>query len=188
VDSWRGVFEASLGADVVGIWVLQFLVWLEMHSDLLVAVGFPDKFCVWAWKEALCNDSCLWVVLCWSHLFLDSSSHMLQVNCMQFPPAGLFAEFWNLVLHLSTSLHESLLLNAAVPSSFCRPQHLAFLKCDLVLSGMCAHAGSASHAGPHPPTVSPFSSRTLSPSHSWHFWLGCPGTESKQCWLHQKLD
>jgi len=34
---------------------------------------------------------------------LDLSSHMLQVNCGWFPPAGLFNEFWNLVLHSSVS-------------------------------------------------------------------------------------
>jgi len=34
---------------------------------------------------------------------LDLSSHMLQVNCRWFPPAGLFTEFWNFVLHSSMS-------------------------------------------------------------------------------------
>jgi len=84
---------------------------------------------------------------------LDLSSHMLQVSCRQLPPASLFAEFWNLVLQLSVSPQESLLLNAAVPSSLCTQQHLVFLKCDLGLSTgrMWAPAGSASQADLHPP-------------------------------------
>jgi len=96
---------------------------------------------------------------------LDLSSHMPQVNCMWFPPAGLFIEFWNVVLHLSMSLQESLFLNAAVPSSLCRLHHLVFLKRDLVLSKMHAPARSASHDDSCPPMVSPFSSGSLSQSH-----------------------
>jgi len=81
---------------------------------------------------------------------LDLSSHTVQASCEQLPPASLFAEFWNFVLHFSASSQESLLLNAAVPSSPCTQQHLVFLKCDLGLSGMWAPTRSASQADSHP--------------------------------------
>jgi len=120
--------------------------------------------------------------------FCSVGNHMLQVNCRKFPSASLFTEFWNLVLHLSVSSQESLLLNTAIPSSLCGPEHLVFLKCHLVLSRMQAPTGSASHADSHPPKVSPFSSASLSPSHSWHLSTKASGvdcipnlTRSRQC-------
>jgi len=119
---------------------------------------------------------------------LDLFSHMLQVNCRQLPPAGLFAEIGNLVLHLSMSLWKSLLLNNDIPSSLHSPWHLVFLKCDLVLSGMQAPAGAASHVDSHPPMVSPFSSGSLSPLHSHHLSTKASSVDcipnligSKQC-------
>ena len=93
---------------------------------------------------------------------LDSSGDVMHVNSRQFPPAGLFVVFQNLVLHLRMSSQESVLLKAVMSSSLCGPQHLVFLKCDLVLCGMQASARSASQADSHPPIVSPFSSGSLS--------------------------
>jgi len=82
---------------------------------------------------------------------LDLSGHMLQVNC-RFSPINLFVEFWNLVLHLSMSSQERLLLNAAIPSSLFEPHHLAFLKCEFVLFMTQAPARSASQDDSHRPT------------------------------------
>jgi len=119
---------------------------------------------------------------------LDFSSHMLQVNHMQFPPASLSAEFWNLVLHLSVSSQEILLLNAAIPSSLHRPQHLFFPELwfgvvwDTGSHWICQSSWFTSTCG------EPFFLRSASPSCSQHFSTQASGVDcipnlikSRQC-------